>query len=260
MIEHTDDPLIFNTTINQAKYAQGKHNVQHCPFCNVDELTGVLRTEGNKIWLKNKFPTIGNAFMTIIIESDKHDGDISTYSLSENREVFRFAVDCWKEMFSYEKYKSVLMFKNFGPRSGGTLRHPHLQIVGLESVDGYAETSAENFSGITVVNDDSFSIALSTRPVMGFVEFNVSIRVEEFEKNPEMADSVHTITNYVLTDYMNGRCDSYNLFFYHFDERYICKIVPRFITSPYFIGYKIPQVNKREMLEIVAEELRKKLN
>lgn len=256
MNESNKNPLVFNTTVNGQKYATASENAQHCPFCDVDTLTGVLRTDGHKIWLKNKFPTIENSLMTVIIESDKHLGDISTYDLAENRAVFRFAFDCWDTLISDSHFRSVLMFKNFGPRSGGTLRHPHLQIVGLQDVDGYEEITADNFEGVQIHQND-VDITLSTYPIMGFVEFNVII--SDLNHVEMLADQVHFITKYLLTDYMNGRCDSYNLFFYHFNGRYICKIVPRFITSPYFIGYKIPQVNHFEKLEEIATELKKHL-
>ena len=95
---------------------------------------------------------------------------------------------------------------------------------------------------------------------MGFVEFNVII--SQLEYIDHLADKVQLITQYLLNDYMNGRCDSYNLFFYKMpdSQRYICKIVPRFITSPYYIGYKIPQVNKDNRLEEIAKELKTKLD
>ncbi len=256
MIEHTENPLIFNTAINAVKYAQAPKNSQVCPFCDTEHLTDIFRIDGHKIWLKNKFPTIEHSLMTVIIESDEHLGDISTYHLEENREIFRFAFDCWDELISSGNYRSVLMFKNFGPHSGGTLRHPHLQIVGLEEADGYEQIAAENFTGVEI-HQNGVEITLSTRPIMGFVEFNVII--SDLDNVEQLADHVHTITNYLVNDYMNGRCDSYNLFFHHFDNRYICKIVPRFITSPYYIGYKIPQVNKREKLEEIAAELKEKL-
>ena len=259
MIEHTDNPLIFNMEVNKTKYAALPANARVCPFCDTENLTDLLRTSGDKIWLKNKFPTIEKSLMTVIIESAEHLGDISTYSLAENREVFRFAFDCWQEMLESPKYKSVLMFKNFGPHSGGTLRHPHLQIVGLEEADGYEHISPENFEGVTV-KKNGVEIVLSTRPIMGFVEFNVII--SDLENINELADKVHGITEYLLHDYMSGRCDSYNLFFYKLPEnhQYICKIVPRFITSPYYIGYKIPQVNKTNRLEEIAKELDERLD
>ncbi|MGL5448954.1 MAG: DUF4931 domain-containing protein [Lactococcus cremoris] len=258
MIKHSENPLVFNTAIGTKKRNETvvpKEKI--CPFCDVEHLTGILKTSDHKIWLKNKFPTLKNSMMTVIIESDEHLGDISTYSLEENRDVFSFAFDCWDEMIQSGDYQSVLMFKNFGPHSGGTLRHPHLQVVGLEETDGYAQIAKENFEGVEI-KKNGLTVTLSTRPIMGFVEFNVII--SDLKNVEKLADNVHEMTSYLMTDYMNGRCDSYNLFFHHFDDKYICKIVPRFITSPYFIGYKIPQVNGIEQLEEIAAELRIRLN
>lgn len=259
MIEHTDNPLIFNMEINKNKYANLAETKRVCPFCDTPNLKDILDRQGHKIWLKNKFPTVENSLMTVIIESDKHLGDVSTYSVQENREVFRFAFECWQKLLDNPQYKSVLMFKNFGPHSGGTLRHPHMQIVGLEEADGYEHISPENFEGVTL-KENSVDITISTRPIMGFVEFNVII--SQLEYIDHLADKVQLITQYLLNNYMNGRCDSYNLFFYKMpdSQRYICKIVPRFITSPYYIGYKIPQVNKDNRLEEIAKELKTKLD
>lgn len=257
MIEHTIDPLIFNTAVNKAKYKEKKVSDEICPFCDVENLQNILKTDGDKIWLKNKFSTIEASLMTVLIESAEHLGDISTYSLKENRELFKFAFDCWFEMLDSKEYESTLMFKNFGPMSGGTLRHPHLQIVGLKDTNSYEYISPENFIGLEVIKTDNVEVNISEKPIMGFCEINVII--SEREQAGNLADKIHQITEYLLTDYMDGRCKSYNLFFYQLDNKLICKVVPRFITSPYFIGYKIPQVNNAKQLELVRSELLEKL-
>ena len=84
-----------------------------------------------------------------------------------------------------------------------------MQIVGLEEADGYEHISPENFEGVTL-KENSVDITISTRPIMGFVEFNVII--SQLEYIDHLADKVQLITQYLLNDYMNGRCDSYNLF------------------------------------------------
>ncbi|MGM9886683.1 MAG: DUF4931 domain-containing protein [Lactococcus sp.] len=256
MIEHTANPLVFNAKINNTKYAKATENHAHCPFCETESLTNIIRTDDHKIWLKNKYSTIEESLMTVIIESDQHLGDVSIYSQAENRQVFKFAFECWDQLIASADYASVLMFKNFGPRSGGTLRHPHMQIVGLKNVDGYQNISPENFEGVKV-KEARTSVSISTRPIMGFVEFNVAI--SDLKNVEALADDVQLITQYLLNDYLEGRCDSYNLFFHHFAGRYICKIVPRFITSPYFIGYKLSQVNQDEKLTEIAETLKTRL-
>ena len=114
MIKHSENPLVFNTAIGTKKRNETVVPKEVlCPFCDVENLTGILKTSDHKIWLKNKFPTLKNSMMTVIIESDEHLGDISTYGVEENREVFSFAFECWDEMIQSGKYQSVLMFKNF---------------------------------------------------------------------------------------------------------------------------------------------------
>jgi galactose-1-phosphate uridylyltransferase len=50
-------------------------------------------------------------------------------------------------------FKSVILFKNHGPLSGGTIRHPHMQIVGLEQVDYKENIKFECFEGATIYKD-----------------------------------------------------------------------------------------------------------
>ncbi|MBQ2246766.1 MAG: DUF4931 domain-containing protein, partial [Selenomonadales bacterium] len=45
-------------------------------------------------------------------------------------------------------------------------------------------------------------------------------------------------------------------FFYHHNEQYIAKIMPRFATSPLFIGFGLPQVSNQ--LEAVAEHFKER--
>lgn len=257
MIKHTHDPLIFNAQVNKVKYSKTDENERQCPFCDKSQQNNILKTEGDKVWLMNKFQTIEQSFMTVLIESAKHDGDITTYDQRENRELFRFAMDCWKETMDSHKYKSVLMFKNFGPMSGGSLRHPHFQIIGLESVEGYDEILPDNFKGPEALSEPNLVVTLSTSPIMGTVEINVI--TYDLTDTDAFADAVQKSAQYLMNDFHDGRCHSYNLFFYQFDRGFICKLVPRFLTSPYFIGYKIPQVYTKPRLQEIVAELKGKL-
>ena len=82
---------------------------------------------------------------TVLIESADHDADLVTYEPDELHHVMRFALGCWQQMIDSQQYRSVLMYKNKGPLSGGSLVHPHMQIVGLEQEDGYAALTSANF-------------------------------------------------------------------------------------------------------------------
>ena len=67
----------------------------------------------------------------------------------------RFALGCWQQMIDSQQYRSVLMYKNKGPLSGGSLVHPHMQIVGLEQEDGYAALTSANFEASMSGNRES---------------------------------------------------------------------------------------------------------
>ena len=394
-------PLVFINKVARHKPENIRHKEGYCPFCDRESLTNILRTSGDCIWLVNKYRTLEDTMQTVLVESANHTGDPSNYSTEENRHVFRFALSCWADMLRSGTYRSALMYKNYGPNSGGTLLHPHFQIVGLNHKDGYERVPRNAFDGVSVVREGGRSVTLSTHPIMGFVEVNVSVPVaggdetaqrgnaredgvtdcggatgsipetaavegtvpEHAEKagmtqvgsartarpidvetcsthaarpmvgetrsthatrpsvedayssctahpaddgagswpfvdatlaqNEDadwLADSTQKIIRYLLTNYHGHGCTSYNLFFYledgraeggsacslsqkgagfedsgneraraHTEEsrgRVICKIVPRWVTSPYFVGYRISQVDCDETLEAVANELR----
>jgi galactose-1-phosphate uridylyltransferase len=260
MITHTQDPLIFNAGVNKIKYSKNGSTNENCPFCDKTQQANVRRVQDDMVWLDNKFMTIENSLMTVLIESADHLGDVTTYSQEKNRELFRFVMACWQETIDSGKFDSVLMFKNFGPMSGGSLRHPHMQIVGLTRNDGYEDVTAENFTGLEVLKNDQLEITLSEHPIMGLAEANImQKRGMNAEAENAFADAVQNAAKYYMNDFMGGRCESYNLFFYQIDGRTICKIVPRFLTSPYFIGYKIPQVFTDERMQEIVQELRKAL-
>ena len=60
---------------------------------------------------------------------------------------------------------------------------------------------------------------------------------------------------YILHEHHGGRAESYNLFFYHLGGRTIAKALPRWVVSPYFVGYRLAQVNAETTLDIDAERL-----
>ncbi len=160
-------------------------------------------------------------------------------------------------MIVSNQYASVIMYKNFGPMSGGSLRHPHFQIVGLNDYDVYQNVSLTNFTGVDVSKNSQRTITLSTHPIIGFVEINIAI--DGVAQIDSLADAAQTIIKYLLNDYMGGRVTSYNLFFYEMAGHFYCKIVPRYATSPYFVGYKIAQVQDMQRLVEIAQEINDRL-
>ncbi|PLR92579.1 DUF4931 domain-containing protein [Bacillus sp. T33-2] len=231
--------LFFNTSIGVQKPESIRNKNQCCPFCARDELTGIIDEEGPLLLLKNKYPVLENAFQTVLIETDKCDEEFSVYSKEHLSRLMQFAMRNWLAMEKSAEFKSVIMFKNHGPLSGGTIAHAHMQIVGLHDIDYKENIQPSDFAGITIQEANGVSFNLSDRPKVGFYEFN--IRMRDLAHIEQFCLFIQTAVHYILNGFP-FRCGSYNLFFYWLDGDFICKVVPRFVTTPVFIGYMIPQV------------------
>ncbi|KAA9366878.1 DUF4931 domain-containing protein [Lactobacillus mulieris] len=242
-------PLVFNTQIAKGKPS----NSDCCPFCDIENLTGIIEKQNQFIWLENKYQTLQDTYLTLIIESNEHLGDIASYSYEYNRSLIRYAVDKWLKLSASKQYRSVAMFKNFGPLSGGSLSHPHLQIVGFKKADIYSEVYPENFIGLSIKKDQNFEVNMSLQPIMGYTEFNVII--SNMDKLDLFADNIKDLVSFCMSEaFYRGRCKSYNLFFYYIDEKIICKLVPRFVTPPYYVGYRQSQRNSEANLERIKAD------
>ncbi|WP_268871941.1 DUF4931 domain-containing protein [Liquorilactobacillus uvarum] len=252
-----DCQLVFHPQIASKKPENMVHTNNDCPFCQRELLTDIIEEEQDRIWLVNKYRTLEETYQTVVIETAEHNGDITTYTDVQNRAVFKFALKAWEKTIDSEKFKSVLMYKNFGPYSGGSLRHPHMQIVGLNKIDAYRNIPKESFTGKVFYKRHGLKINISDYPIAGFTEFNVIL--SNSDSSEIFADAVQTVAKYVLNDYFNGKCTSYNLFFYHVEDRIVAKVVPRFMVSPYFVGFKIPQVNDCKRISQIGKELADKL-
>lgn len=255
-----NDPLVFELSVakdkpqSYRKKSDPKKRI--CPFCDVDNLTDVYRSEGEMIWLHNKYPTLRDTTQTVLIESRDHHGDISTYSQKYTRKLMKFALNCFEEVNESGKYKSVLWYKNFGPLSGGSLIHPHMQIVGLDHEDGYKYIHENNFDGERVLKNEQVEVNVAKHPVQGYTELNINLLNKK--KTDLWADWLHSAARYMLNIMYDGRCNSYNLFFYPRPDGGICaKYITRFAAPPYFVGYKLSQVNDEQTLKMEAERFRK---
>ena len=252
------DVLVFEIEEAKGKPENINHPDGYCPFCDVDHLVNIIEKKDDMIWLQNKYRTLLDTNQTVLIESSDHNADISTYSVAKNKEVFEFIYQCWNKMIQTKKYTSVLMYKNFGPLSGGSIRHPHFQIIGLDKVDGYKHVEPENFTGINVYNSDKIQLNISQKPIMGFVEFNIIVT------NPNSIDDLAEFTRvtvkYVLEDFYGGKFDSYNIFFYKQHSQIICKVIPRYVVSPYFVGYRLSQRDGDKQVKEIAGVLLKRIN
>jgi len=232
--------FLFNISKNKPNSIKDKKTP--CPFCNKEGLTGIIDEEGPFILVKNKYPTLENTLQTVLIETSSCDVDITMYDNKYMRKLLKFGVNHWLNMEKSGDFKSVMFYKNHGPYSGGTINHSHMQIVGLKSINYKKLLKDEYFEGIIINESDGCVLNLSTKPKMDFTEFNIIINnINNLDK---MADNIQKVVSYILNDFY-VKCNSFNLFFYDWKDSIICKVIPRFITSPLFIGFSISQITNQ---------------
>lgn len=213
-----------------------------CPFCsgkvlkNKDE---VLEIRENMALIKNKFPTFKNGFQTVLIESDTCTYNLSNYNKKHLYKVIDYSIEKWEDMIESGEYKSVVLIKNHGIQSGGSIYHPHMQVIGFYDLDYQKEIQREDFIGVEIFKDEDIEVNISTYPKSEIFEFNVIL--SNRDKTYKLAESIQNIVHYVL-NVLNVKHQSFNLAFYHFEGKIITKVIPRKPNSPLLLGYSFKQV------------------
>ncbi len=244
--------LVFDAGIGGAKPVTVVENGHKCPFCCRDELEGIIAADGPILLVANKYPVLADTYQTVLIETDDCTAELSLYPKDHLHRVIRFGTGKWLEMIASGEFASVLFFKNHGPGSGGTISHPHMQIVGLRNLDYTASIPPASLGGIVISRDGGVELAIADKPLVGFVELN--LKLDGLGHLDRLADYLQVCAHYLLNNF-NRHCNSYNIFFYHIGGRITAKVMPRFVTSPIYIGYGIPQLTTR--IPDVAADLKR---
>lgn len=248
----------FNTTIGVKKprTIQGIANTIDCPFCDVEHLVNIIDTDDNIILLKNKYNVMEPSDQLVLIETDQCKSDIPDYPKEQMRRVIHMGVKHWIEMLNCGKYRSVIFFKNFGPMSGGTIQHPHMQLVGYPELDPELMFDPVEFEGLKIYERQGVELNTSTNPRIGFSEYNLVLHDEAYADMGADAvttqaaltpreDSLNLLADLIketvtfMKNYFKRPNFSYNLFFYNVEKQMRVKIMPRFATPPMYVGYNI---------------------
>ena len=224
-----------------------------CPFCDREHLTNIIAEEDGMILLKNKYNVIVGADQFVLIEGRECQTDMPDYSQEEMRSLIAFGLHHWQNLLHSGRYEEVLFFKNFGPLSGGTIRHPHMQLVGFPKLDKESLFTPEFFAGPKIAEQDGITMNVSQNPRIGFWEINLQAGMPlSIEKTNTLADFIQISVDYFMHHFSN-KCQSYNIFFYHQGNKQILvKITPRYATSPLYIGYGI-RFRPTNLTEAVSE-------
>ena len=101
--------------------------------------------------------------------------------------------------------------------SGGSIRHPHSQIIGLEDYDYHEDITAQNMEGWLLHEDQDVRITLSTQPIIGFFEYNIRFKPDAPVRS--VAVRLQQVLRYVLRSIANYS-QSYNYFVYNLEDSY----------------------------------------
>ena len=243
--------LKFNTDIGKTKPATLAAAENACPFCDVEHLTGIIDTDDDIIFLRNKYNVIEGADQFVLIEGRACESDMPDYSREKMRRVIRMGIRHWQSLSSTGRYAEVLFFKNYGIMSGGTIRHPHMQIVGLPQLNSDLLFDEAELRGPVIAERGGVELNISDCPRVGFGELNVV--VEAGGNLDALADLLQIAVHYVK-NFFNKRTTSYNIFFYRRAGKIFAKVMSRYVTSPYFVGYNIHFLPNN--IERIAEEIR----
>ena len=234
--------LIYQSSIGKQKPVtlQSRETPSACPFCDPSLLPPILRKDGDILLVPNKYPILKGSQPYVLIETADCASELSLYTQDRLIRVFRMAFDLWREMLADERYRSVMFIKNHGPMSGGSLRHPHMQLIGLYDIDFMPTVFQAHFRGPVIHQAPGVQLNVSDRPRVGFIEFNAILSDEDaFDA---FCALIQKAVQYTLWHFHNKEISSYNLFFYALDGKSYCKVMPRYATTPVYMGYAIPQV------------------
>ena len=227
----------FDTTVGSTKpvtLIDNRHDA--CPFCDVEHLTDIIDTDGDIIFLKNKYNVVVGADQFVLIEGRQCGVDMPEYSHEHMVRVLAMGIKHWRQLIECGRYEEVLFFKNFGPLSGGTIKHPHMQLVAFPKLRADLLFDPEELSGLVIRQKDGVELNISTCPRVGFGELNI-VTTFDAPLDPT-AEFIQAGVHYLM-HYFRKNLSSYNIFFYHRGENVYAKMIPRFATSPYFVGYNI---------------------
>ena len=243
----------FDMQIGRQKPETIRHPDNYCPFCHPEELTGIIATDGPIILLRNKYNVLSGTEQFVLIETDICHSDMPDYPSAHMKRLLRFGLHHWQKLLNSGKYDDVVFFKNYGPLSGGTIRHPHMQIVAFPHLNQPIAARPEEFSGELIASKNGVEFNISTAPRIGFWELNIiPAEIESSAAISAIARFLQIGTDYFTRHFHQGRVQSYNIFFYQLPGQVYAKIMPRFATPPLYVGYGI-HVRPTNIAEAVAE-------
>lgn len=228
-----------------------------CPFCNKHGLLEETIIKEDPIeqflWLPNRYPANKNMDMTLIIEGNDCEYDFHEYRIEKIAHLLKFSEHCYEEFKERGNYQDILLFKQFGKYSGGTVRHGHLQLVGLyekQVNDELIKTSLLKENNHSIYKNKSVELNYNLFPVGEHEAFNLI-----YKRNENLEIDVSKVLRLMINYIIDNGSESYSLAFYINEDDIVIQIKDRYISSTFNVHYGIKSVFEYEEKKI--NELKK---
>lgn len=244
----------FKASTGKSKPNTLLNNEYKCPFCNRDELRSegrVIKETEDFILVRNKYPVMANTFPTVLVEHTSCDEHIGTYSIEYLNKLLDFAFDYYFQLKESNKYRSIILFKNHGIFSGGSIKHPHMQVIGFEKNDYAENLSPSDFEGETILSNNAIDWNISSKPRSELYEINLILK--DTKRIDILSKYLQKSVNFVL-EQLNPKFKCFNLAFYIEEDTIKVKLFSRGPTSVLLLGFGIHQTP--DNLSEVAERLK----
>ncbi|WP_394555285.1 DUF4931 domain-containing protein (plasmid) [Priestia aryabhattai] len=244
--------IIYKTNVGKDKPNTLINKDYLCPFCNRDGLRKedrILRETNEFLIVENKFPVLENSYPAVVVEHNSCSEHIGTYSVEYLERLLKFCLSYYEDLEKAGFYKSIAFFKNHGIFSGGSIQHPHMQIIGFQN-NSY-EVNNNNFNGIPIISNELIEWNFSNKPKSEFFEINLTLKNKDHLN--KFCAYLQKSVQFVL-QVLNTKHQCYNLAFQIEDDCIKVKIISRGPTSILLLGFGIHQTPNN--LEELADQLR----
>ena len=226
-----------------------------CPFCDVKGREAYEDFGEGIIFVKNKYNVLEYTKNYLLIEGDGCDVGLHERSDEHLLKVLNVAIDKKNELLFNNEFEEVVIFKQFGIYSSSSVKHGHVQIVGLDKKKTSDDYLLNSLNGIVLYDNENFKVILSENPIGETMEINI----EYNQLNLEVIEKLKLVLNYTVNNsYGVYKGGNYSLSLHIINGIKFIKLVERKITSTFKSNFGLSIINSPKCG--IVDELKSVLN
>lgn len=238
---------IINDKTKKLK-ALSKNNISNsCPFCKsnrqvaMEDGVYLLDDKHGHMLIPNKYTTYPEYNIWVIVEMYSCDRDLQDYTIQEMYDYYLFVKESLKiyhEHFPHNK--EIMLVKQVGTFSGGSVKHGHSQILGTKENKIDNNLVYEKIQlGHSIYNRDGLNIRFNNEPLNDRDEF--IIEYSDSADIQHMLSKLKILLNNVVKPIYNEL--NYSLSYHRYNNTNYIKLLPRTTTSTLLLHFDVPFKN-----------------